>query len=175
MELETSRTILTQYLTLRGIVDRQQIDINIKDFEKDGFFFNSPATLCIWIHRMNKSHLRSLIASIHWNKQLIIIVYTIKITNECIKDINVINLQKKQIETFYIGELQYNIFKNIINPIARVLNDEESQELVKLYTPQSLPVISITDPVCRYLGCNKGSILMFIRRDSSIYFRLCST
>lgn len=176
-EFETSKAVITRYLTLRGFQRIECNSVQIKNFYCYNLYFINPSadekTLVLWTDKIGKEELRSLISSSVWNDFLFVLIYIDKVTNECLKDIIILNDNKRKIEVFSISELQYDIFSNVMNPTVEVLDEEEKKVLLKSY--KSLPKVLLSDPVCRYRGCQKGDILKYSRSGNVPYYRIVSS
>lgn len=99
-----------------------------------------------------------------------IVVHVNKITpcaGPVIKDLRV---QKYFIEHFLQTELQFNITKHQYVPKHIICSASKKADVLKKYsvTKDQLPRILSSDPVCRYLGANKGQLIKIIRPSDSI-------
>jgi DNA-directed RNA polymerase I, II, and III subunit RPABC1 len=91
------------------------------------------------------------------------------LTPFAIKEINKYKLQEdKIIEHFYFDDLMINILEHEFQPIkSEILIDEEKTKRTKIYginPKDGCPLvqrISLTDPLTRFLGLQKGDIVKF--------------
>lgn len=66
-----------------------------------------------------------------------------------------------KVDIFQVNELLVNISKHDLKPKHEVLTAEEKAKLLKLYNVEDsqLPRMLETDPVARYYGLGKGTVL----------------
>lgn len=104
----------------------------------------------------------------------IIIVKSEKITpqaNAALTELShIINL-----EIFDVTDLGYNPTEHEHAPKYTLLNKEESDKLLKMYTakPSQLPKMLFTDPIRRYYGWPKGGIVQEVDNDRVSYRIIC--
>jgi len=81
-----------------------------------------------------------------------------------------LKVQKIIIEVFSLKELQYNITRHKDVPKHIICSNVKKQEILEKYSvgPHQLPIIKLTDPVCRYYNASKGQLVKIIRRSESI-------
>lgn len=167
---------MTYYLSLRKYVLSHERVINVKGFNSLATEFTSDSEneriLVIRAEKVGKGELRNLISSSYWENYKFIVIYEDKITNECSKDVYIMNEMKRKIEVFSSEELKYNIFLNVLVPLVSVIDSEEREVIKEYYQFSKLPRITINDPVCRYLGVNIGDILRFSRTHNVPYYRI---
>lgn len=84
---------------------------------------------------------------------------------------NLKNYQKAlKIELFEFFELKRLLIGNIFTPSFRLLDEEEKNEVLKIYG-ENCPSILITDPIVKLYQFNIGEVLE-INRGDSLYYRL---
>ena len=76
---------------------------------------------------------------------------------------------KVTLETFQIDDLQVNITEHELVPQHIVMDDEQKHELLKKYRikEHQLPKIQHNDPVARYFGVTRGTVLKIIRSSET--------
>jgi len=99
-----------------------------------------------------------------------LVVYTTKITPYASMALKPLKVQKIIIEVFSLKELQYNITRHKDVPKHIICSNVKKQEILEKYSvgPHQLPIIKLTDPVCRYYNASKGQLVKIIRRSESI-------
>jgi DNA-directed RNA polymerase subunit H (RpoH/RPB5) len=85
------------------------------------------------------------------------------------------------VETFSLAELQFNVTKHFLVPRhERVRDPVVVSAVLKTYNAKKaqLPVISRSDPVCRYLGAESGDVIRILRNSVTCgeheVFRYCA-
>ena len=90
-----------------------------------------------------------------------------EVTAQCKKEIEVD--PAIAVELFFIDDLQVNITEHNLVPKHEVLNDEEKHELLKKYRikDHQLPKIQNSDPISKYLGVTRGTVLKITRSSET--------
>lgn len=77
------------------------------------------------------------------------------------------------IEVFLLAELQYNVIRHAYCPVHRLCSKEEKGSVLRKLgiSPKEetdkLPCIQAQDPVIRYLGAPKGTLVAILRESST--------
>ena len=109
-----------------------------------------------------------LSSNINVNKILIIKDFNKKV----IKDITSIH---KNVELFFIKELQEDIYEKIFQPDFELLNEENKNEILQKFHSKELSTIFATDRMARYFKAKPGDIFRITRSSvtagHSIFYR----
>ena len=89
------------------------------------------------------------------------------VTAQCKKEIEIDPAIK--VELFFLDDLQVNITEHNLVPKHEVLNEEQKYELLKKYRikDHQLPKIQSSDPIAKYLGVNRGTVLKITRSSET--------
>lgn len=110
----------------------------------------------------------------------IICVYRNEITTFARQYIEQVCFENKvRIEQFTFKDLTFNVTKHELVPHHEIISTSEILHLLKTFkiSSKNLPIISINDPVVKYLGATKNDVIKIYRKEfnscftSSIYFR----
>lgn len=95
-----------------------------------------------------------------------------KITSFSINSIKNLKTQKINIEIFKEIELQFNVTKHDGVPKYVVCTEEKKQEFLKQYntTAEKCPKMKIDDPIARYFGAGKGTMMKVISKSTTMPF-----
>lgn len=115
---------------------------------------------------------------------LTIIIIRENITASNQKSIDEIKRElERDIQVFFLKELQFNIVKHYLVPKHELLTFEQSEQIEKIldmYQVKSryqLPIILRTDPISRYYNAKSGNIMRIIRSSPTagdyISYRCC--
>jgi DNA-directed RNA polymerase subunit H (RpoH/RPB5) len=121
------------------------------------------------IHKFDVSRLKEYIGLMKELKvNHSIVVYKEKVTSKTKKTVE--NLDDIKIELFTDEELSFNITKNALVPVHRLLTREESKKFLIDYGTK-FPVIRLSDPISRFYGYEKSDVIEII--NSSGYISHC--
>lgn len=173
--LRTQDTIF-EMLEARGyIVDEEKLtEIDDKDILMVFKNKKKESILIIWhirsdvcVEDMKECH-RQLREN---NVRNAIIIKTGKLTPAA-NNINDISIDYK-IQIFDIEELKINITKHNFVPKHELLSLSQQKELLESYKVEKkqLPKISYNDPIVKFYGWKRGSIVRIIRKNGEIYYR----
>jgi DNA-directed RNA polymerase I, II, and III subunit RPABC1 len=82
------------------------------------------------------------------------------------------------IELFSYKELSYNVTKHVFVPKHILLSNEQKSIVLNQYKikESKMPIISMSDPVCRYYNAKEGQLFKIIRKSNttgeSVYYRI---
>ena len=93
-----------------------------------------------------------------------IMVHKLGVTSSVKK--NIVLIPGIKFECFHVTTLQFNITKHELVPLHTLADKSKHTEANKY------PIIKSTDPVVRFYGFTKGSILQIHRKNNTVYFRL---
>lgn len=151
------RTI-TEYSLLRSKYRRgefKRFDVSMSD----GCLKLSNDDLeIIFLKKLNLKTYRILSSSQNWCNT--IVVYETKML-----------VDNSDLKLFSLDELQYNIFNNNMVPELNFLTKQQEDELISYYGLK-FPILNKNDKVCKYLGCKKGELVCFKRKNDSLYIRI---
>jgi DNA-directed RNA polymerase subunit H len=129
--------------------------------------------------RVNKIH------SENNKKIIVIIVFTIKISSQIIKEKQLLNEKNKQsnipifFEYWSANDLQFNISKSNLIAKHEIMDPTEVEQLKINYQIKNLielPRIKLSDPMVKYLGAQPGQVIKIKRISETTgytdYFRL---
>lgn len=84
---------------------------------------------------------------------------------------------KIKLEQFSFRDLTFNVTKHELVPHHEIISTQEVYALLSTFKIKikNLPLISVNDPVVKYLGANKNDVIKIYRKDNdvlnSIYYR----
>lgn len=84
----------------------------------------------------------------------------------------------QNIELFSHKELSYNVTHHSFVPKHILVSEEEKQQILTRFkvSVKKMPVIQISDPVCRYYNAKEGQMFKIIRKSNttgeSLYYRI---
>lgn len=84
----------------------------------------------------------------------------------------------KNIELFSYKELSYNVTHHTFVPKHILVSEEEKQQILTRFKvdEKKMPIIQISDPVCRYFNAKEGQMFKIIRKSNttgeSLYYRI---
>lgn len=181
MDVSISKCIKTisEMLTDRGFQDEAN-EIFDCDFKKDKSIFNIDINSTFRIVFNLNCRFKFADVKKYFDDDF---KYYILVISEKISTTNYKTLVEigKDIQTFEIKELQFNITKHHLVPKHILLNNEiEINKIVELYHLKSrvqLPVILKSDPIARYLNAKTGNVVKIQRYSPSsgehIIYRYC--
>lgn len=153
------------------VVDQDgNLDMNMLhlEFEKE----NGSKILTFWFPTLGKNDVQEVFESLVESKlSNAIIIHVNKITSSAIPIIKNCKIQKYNIESFMLSELQFNFTKHVLVPEKHIIcSAKKKAEILEKYsvTKEKLPKILSTDPQCRYLGAAKGQLIKIVRNSTSI-------
>jgi DNA-directed RNA polymerase I, II, and III subunit RPABC1 len=126
-------------------------------------------TVCVFIcdaEKFNVSKVQEYIVLMNSLdiKHCLIVYYDITpAAKKVIEDYKEIN-----IELFHISSLQFNITKHRLNPKFEALTPEETLEFKKRFGI-NIAVMLFGDPISKFYGFKRGTIIRVIRQDSIGY------
>jgi DNA-directed RNA polymerase I, II, and III subunit RPABC1 len=161
MDLDTISPVICELLT-----DREYIDIVIED---DIITATKPNNEMIHVYfinqKLNISVMKSYYSIMRINNVThVILIYTSSITASAKKILE--NMSKIKIELFHSDSFQLNITKHRLVPKHTQVSKTDVKEL------NSYPTIKTIDPIVKYYGFERGSLIKIDRHDGSIYYRV---
>lgn len=127
--------------------------------------------MTFWYPTLGKSDLQEIYETlVEQNINHAIVVHLNKVTPYTIPVIKSLKTLKYNIEPFMESELQFNIMHHEDVPKHIICSKKKKDAVLSTYsvTPDKLPRILSTDPVCRYLGAAKGQLIKIIRPSDSV-------
>jgi len=174
-ELEIhANTILKKMLTDRGyIIDNDsKEEFSVKASKKDKQKEKDNHRMITFICKEDKLSIQGIKEFISiMNKEncnRCIIVYRDSVTSSAKKSLDIMEYN---IELFKLSELQLDITKHRLVPKHKNVTDVEKELLDNEYKGK-LPVLLLTDPICRYYQFHRGEYIRITRKDNTIIYRI---
>jgi DNA-directed RNA polymerase I, II, and III subunit RPABC1 len=172
-----TRTTLIEMLNDRGHTDIEDVDacLLIASDPLSGkkimvYKFQDPK-----VSVKNIKQLKNIIDNYEHTFSCLIVVYKTSISTFAKQFIST-EVDNILVQLFSEKELRFNITKHELVPSHKLLSVIEKANLLTKYKLKHLPVILISDPVCRYYGCLPGDIVEITRQsetcDLYTFFRL---
>ncbi len=84
------------------------------------------------------------------------------------------NLESNTFSLFTLKEMQFNVTKHVLVPKHEALSTKQKIEVLKQFrlTPDKTPKIYTTDPIVRYYGWPRGTLVKITRGGGEIFYRI---
>jgi DNA-directed RNA polymerase I, II, and III subunit RPABC1 len=98
------------------------------------------------------------------------IVVCTKITTYAVTTLRALRNRKMIIETFLEPQTSFVVVDNMDVPRHIICSEKTKKKMMEAYsvTKDQLPQIKATDPVCKYMGANKGQLIKIVRPSDSL-------
>lgn len=98
-----------------------------------------------------------------------IVVYNTTVTSIATKLL--LKMKDINIDLFHYKEVMYNITENELVPLHCGLTKEKSLDFIKKFG-NKLPILLVSDPVSRFYGFKKKTVVKIVRNDGSTSYRI---
>lgn len=158
------------YQTCLEMFEQRGYEITEMDDDKIVAQNENRETVCAFISNIQKFNVNKvqeyIILLNSLNIKQCIIVYNEVITPAARKVIE--DYTDIIMELFHISSLQFNITKHRLNPKFELLSQEEADNFKRQYG-NNVAIMLFSDPISRFYGYKRGSIIRVIRTDSIGY------
>ena len=173
-----TQAILYEMLVDRGI-SLNESELNIQDSE-NAVISDKIVIIDYSNGKLGVNHVKQIETYIEeYQIKNIIVIYKGAITSFAKTQIDVLNKNANNIETFEESEFQFNITKHYLVPKHELItNRDKKKELMKCLNVKEsqMPIILQTDPVAKYFGANPGDLFCIERNDENtiktLYYRI---